>query len=199
MRSHPYDDLAPAYAAANPTIRRGLVPYAGRLAAHAAGGLIVDVGCGSGRDVHHLQTLGATVIGIDQSMGMLAQSRRVVRAPLVQGDVRAIPLRTGTAAGCWCVATLLHLPAADLASALAELSRVVAVGGMLVLGTQCGRSSALELDPYTGRHLRLMTRHSPEAILSGLAAQGFQAQLEHTTVDELRNWVLVTAIRATTS
>ena len=100
------------------------------------------------------------------------------------------------AAGCWCVATLLHLPPDDLAVALAELSRVVAVGGMLVLGTQRGRSSALELDPYTGRHLRLMTRHSPKAILDGLAAQRFQAQLEHTTVGELRNWVLVTAIRA---
>lgn len=192
---HTYDDLASAYAAANPTIRRGLVPYADALLAHAGRGLVVDLGCGSGRDLRHLKTRGATVIGVDQSMGMLAQGRALVDAPMVQGDVRAIALRTGAVAGCWCVATLVHLAPDELAAALAELARVVAIGGMVVLGTQRGGSSELEPDPYTGRHLRLMTRHTPEAILDGLAAQGFHARLEHATVDELRNWVLVTAIR----
>jgi hypothetical protein len=129
---------------------------------------------------------------------MLAQSRVLVRAPLVQGDVRAVPIRTGTAAGCWCVATLLHLPPADLAAALAELARVIAIGGMLILGTQRGSSSELEPDPYTGRYMRLMTRHRPDAIVDGLIAQGFRVQVEDT-VDELRKWVLVTAIRTTSA
>ncbi|NKE60685.1 class I SAM-dependent methyltransferase [Lentzea sp. PSKA42] len=192
---HTYDGLAPAYAAANRTIRRGLVPYADRLLAHAGTGLVLELGCGSGRDLQHLESLGANVVGIDLSAGMLAESRRQVAAPLVQGDVRGIPLRAGAVAGCWCVATLLHLPPEQLRIAFAELARVIAVGGMLVLGTQRGSSSALELDPYTGQYMRLMTRHSPEAIVDGLTAHGFRTHLESSTVDDLRGWVLVTAIR----
>jgi hypothetical protein len=119
----------------------------------------------------------------------------VTGAPVIQGDLRAIPVRTGAVAGCWCVATLVHLPPAQLAAALAELARITAIGGMVVLGTQRGDSSGFEADPYTGQHLRRMTRHPPAAILEGLAAQGFRARLEEATMDELRNWVLVTAIR----
>jgi len=190
-----YDALAPAYAAANQAIRSGLRRYADRLLEHVGAGLVLEAGCGAGRDLRYLDDRGATVIGMDLSAGMLAQCRKSVRAPVVQADIRRIPLRTGAVAGCWCVATVLHLPRKDLAVVFAELARVIAGGGMLVLGTQRGDTSAIEADPYTGRYLRLMSRYPPSTVVDGLTAQGFHVRLEDTSDTDLRGWVLVTALR----
>ena len=93
------------------------------------------------------------------------------------------------------VATVVHLPPEDLAIAFAELARVITAGGMLVLGTQRGNTSVTEADPYTGRYLRLMSRFSPDMVVEGLTAHGFRVHVENATDGDLRNWVLVTALR----
>lgn len=192
---HTYDALAPAYAAANPVIRSGLRPYAQRLIEHVGEGLVLEAGCGAGRDIRFLEAAGARVVGVDQSAAMLARCRQSVRAPVIQADIRHIPLRDAAVAGCWCVATVVHLPPEDLATAFAELARVIAAGGMLVLGTQRGDTSVIEADPYTGRHLRLMSRFSPDTVVDGLTAHGFRVRVENDPDGDLRNWVLVTALR----
>src|SRR5215216_4921632 len=49
-----YDALAPAYAAANQAIRSGLRRYADRLLEHVGAGLVLEAGCGAGRDLRYL-------------------------------------------------------------------------------------------------------------------------------------------------
>ncbi len=62
----------------------------------AAGWRVLDVGCGAGRHARAFTAAGARCIGLDLSPTLLRVARRVTRAPLVRGDMRRLPIRTGS-------------------------------------------------------------------------------------------------------
>jgi len=92
------------------------------------GGLILDVGSGSGRDVLAFQQRGFRAIGLDRSAGMLREAARLGAGPLVLADSRRLPFAKGTVNGVWASASLLHLPKADMPVALKEVNRVLRHG-----------------------------------------------------------------------
>lgn len=67
-----------------------------RVAPWPPGQLVLDLACGAGRHAAELERAGARVIGLDLSPAMLLRAQRRVRAPLVRGDMRALPFRPGT-------------------------------------------------------------------------------------------------------
>jgi SAM-dependent methyltransferase len=95
-------------------------------------GRALDVGCGTGRHTAWLAAAGHDVVGIDPSPQMLARARE--RLPGVEfrdGDVGALPAADGEAALVVCALALSHVPSLD--AALAELARVLAPAGLLVV------------------------------------------------------------------
>jgi SAM-dependent methyltransferase len=109
--------------------------------ATAAGGLVVDVGCGPAQAGGYLAMRGGRVLGLDLSAGML--SAAVARygelgLRAARADVRQLPLCSRCCAGATCFYTLHHLPREDLPAALRELNRVLAPGAVLLLATHEG-------------------------------------------------------------
>jgi len=126
------DDL-PAYraAVAEAGIRRG--------------GVVVDVGCGTGRALPPLrEAVGpeGTLIALDMTPEMLAAARPAVRladAATVIADARALPFKNGSADAIFAAGLVSHLP--DTEAGLRELARVTGRGGLLVLFHPSGRSA----------------------------------------------------------
>ena len=58
-----------------------------------SGDAVLDLACGPGRHAAELERLGARVVGFDLSRAMLRRARERTRAPLVRGDMRALPFR----------------------------------------------------------------------------------------------------------
>jgi SAM-dependent methyltransferase len=95
-----WDDYAPFYDWENArTLGRRDVPFWRTLAAKADG-LVLELGCGTGRIALPLGRAGAHVVGIDRSEPMLARARQRVRRAklqpriqLVRGDIRHLPFR----------------------------------------------------------------------------------------------------------
>ena len=93
-----WDAYAPFYDWENAqTVARRDVEFWQRLAA-AQPGLILELGCGTGRITAPVAKIGARIVGIDRSAPMLARARRRLRrarvhAPLVRGDIRDLPFR----------------------------------------------------------------------------------------------------------
>ena len=78
--ARPYDAVAPAYADNMVDELLGQQPFEcwllDRVAGHADGGPVIEVGCGPGHVTAYLAEAGADAIGLDLSSGMVAEARR---------------------------------------------------------------------------------------------------------------------------
>ncbi len=93
------------------------------------GSLVLDLASGTGDFCVELARSGHRPIGVDLSYGMLAAAR--TEAPLVQGDLLALPMADGSADAAVCGFALRNL--VSLPPFFAELHRVVAPGGRIAL------------------------------------------------------------------
>jgi 2-polyprenyl-6-hydroxyphenyl methylase/3-demethylubiquinone-9 3-methyltransferase len=107
--------------------RARLIPPATR-----PGALLVDAGCGGGLLAPHLDGKGYRHVGVDVRPAGLKQAVRHGVLP-VNGDVTALPLASGSAEVVAAGEILEHVT--DLPGTVAELSRVLRPGGLVVLDT----------------------------------------------------------------
>jgi len=104
------------------------------LAELAGDGLIADVGCGPGHVTAYLADLGADVVGIDLSPGMIQVARE--RHPELRfevGSLLALPVEDGRWAAAVCAYSIIHLGEDERRAAFAELARAIAAGGWLMV------------------------------------------------------------------
>jgi SAM-dependent methyltransferase len=95
-------------------------------------GRALDAGCGTGRHARRLVELGHEVTGIDIAPEMLERARAAVpTATFRQADIRSIPAADAEFALVVSGLALAHV--ADLGGTTAELARVLAPGGRLIV------------------------------------------------------------------
>lgn len=144
-----FGDDMPAYTAA--VARAGI----------RRGGLVIDLGCGTGRALPALrQAVGpdGAVIAADLTPEMLDQARpvsQVADAALVLADARRLPFADASADALFAAGLVNHLP--DTGAGLRELARVTRPGGLLVLFHPSGRA------PLAARHGRTLSGDEPLA------------------------------------
>lgn len=136
-------------------------------------GPVADVGCGTGRVTGHLHGLGLDVLGIDLSPGMLAVARRTLPAlRFVEGSMTALDLPDAGLGGLLAWYSLIHVPPGGVPAVLAELHRVLAPGGQLLLAFQVGDGTR-RLEQAYGHAVSLDAhRMQPDRLAGQLAEAG---------------------------
>jgi len=128
-----FDTIAPRYDLVNRIMTFGLDVRWRRKALAAlalpARSTVLDLACGTGDFCRESEKADLNPIGIDLSMGMLVAAR--TEAPLVHGDILALPVADGTADGATCGFALRNL--VELPGFFDELSRVIRPGGRISL------------------------------------------------------------------
>jgi ubiquinone/menaquinone biosynthesis C-methylase UbiE len=169
--SQGWDAYAPFYDWENArTVARRDVEFWRRLAS-VQDGVVLELGCGTGRLAVPVARTGVRLVGIDRSAPMLARARsRLKRAGLaertllVRGDIRNLPFRTrrGFQLVMAPYGMLQSLTReADLQATLASVKRILRPGGMLGvdlvpdLPRWSEYSRRVSLQGRKGRHTRL--------------------------------------------
>ena len=146
-----------------------------RLAASVQGrGAVCDLGCGPGHIARFLRDAGVDVFGLDLSLQMIAQARRL--SPGIEfreGNMLALDLADDALAGIAAFYAIVNIPNESLPLAIAEMHRVLQPGGLLLLAFHIG-DEVLRPEELLGQPVSMEFYHlQPEKILSLLTRSGF--------------------------
>jgi SAM-dependent methyltransferase len=162
-----YDREAEDYAA-----KTIAIDTAGRISKFAsylpAGARVLDVGCGSGRDLIRLRAAGLKPVGLDISPSLAAIAQKNSNLPVTVGDLRTPPFADASFHGVWAMASLLHIEARELDTSLAGLLRILLPAGILFASVKRGRGLVRDEDG------RWFTLHDETSWSCYLRAAGFE-------------------------
>lgn len=152
-----FDAVASDYARLLPDLRaeapldRAVLTAFVEMVKQGDGGLVADVGCGSGRIAAHLVDAGLRVVGFDLSEGMVREARDAQPSlPLAVAHAGSLPLRTGAIAGLVAWYSIINLPGERLTNVFAELVRASRPGAPIVLAFQSGDGQRVDRDSAYG-------------------------------------------------
>ena len=169
-----YDNVAVSYAelVANPADGEAA---AFDLLAQLVDGIVLDVGCGPGRTTGSLAARGLRVVGIDLSPGMIEVARRDhPRLDFRVGTMTALDFPDSSLAAVVSWWSIIHLPRDVVPQALAEFHRVLAPGGVLLVGFHVGTESTHKTSGYGGHPMNVHVHRWTAPALTELAvAAGF--------------------------
>ena len=145
-------------------------------------GLVADVGCGPGRVAAFLAGEGLDVVGVDVSEAMLAVARQAhTGVRFEEGSLTSLPFPDGSLAGAACWYTIIHTPPEQLDDAFAELKRVLAADGYLLVAFQAGAGERVSRPDAYGSGVALTNyRHSPDDVRRQLEAAGLSVHAQAT-------------------
>ena len=93
--------------------------------------VILDLGCGPGRDLLRFTSLGHEAIGLDGSGKLVAMARAKTDCEVVHQDFLALDLPSARFDGIFANASLFHVPSSQLARVLGDLAAILKPGGAL--------------------------------------------------------------------
>jgi ubiquinone/menaquinone biosynthesis C-methylase UbiE len=135
---------------------------------------LCDLGCGPGHLAAHLKSLGAEVVGIDLSPGMIAEAKR--RYPQIEyrvGNMLQLELPDGSLGAIAAFYSMIHIERHELDRATAEMFRVIVAGGFALLAFHGGQGTFHE-DETLGKPIPFdCTLYAPEEMASSMERAGF--------------------------
>lgn len=176
-----YDTVAASYAAMLPDMSFE-APADLAVLDHFVGSLppsqapVLDAGCGAGRMLGYLAARGVErVDGADLSPAMIREARAAhPGATLVVADLAELPFDDGAFRGVLSWYSIIHVSPDDIVALLRELARVLAPGGVLLLGFQAGAGERL-VDGAYGHDVQLRAHlHGTQRLAEELVALGLE-------------------------
>jgi len=98
-----------------------------------------SIGCGPGHVARYLRDANVTVFGLDLSLGMLEEARRLNSGiPFREGNMLSLDIPAGTLAGIVAFYAIVNIPEELLKIAFQEMTRVLTPGGLLLITFHIG-------------------------------------------------------------
>jgi ubiquinone/menaquinone biosynthesis C-methylase UbiE len=185
-----YDQIVLEFAKRNHASLDGnLLALAQKLIQHVGqNGHIIEIGCGTGRDMAYFESQGIAVTGLDLSAGMLAYARQQVRGGLAVMNMCHLGFRDAHFEGAWSCASLLHVPKQEAPTALQDIQRVLKPGGMLILSIQEGNTESWE-EGYVSGIKRFFARYQADEMKSMLSNNRFSVRDVGSSHGNNRDWL----------
>lgn len=155
----------------------------------AAGGRVLDLGCGSGRALKLFAEKGFTTVGIDFSDAMLQLAKKLVLgASLKKMDIRQLEFPDASFDGIWSCFSLLHIPKRDIRTVFSGLRRVLKPGGVLFVAVSLGNEEEGFEDEWLKKGTKMFFYNmSKEGLVKHLEAARFSIEEIGTEIDSEEN------------
>ncbi|GHJ33964.1 methyltransferase [Streptomyces hygroscopicus subsp. sporocinereus] len=135
-----YDAIASTYAQLfsdslrDRPLERALLSAFAELVRADGDGEVADLGCGPGYVTAHLNGLGLNAFGVDASPVMVELAREANPGLRFEvGSMAALDIEDGALGGVLSRWSVIHTPPRDVPAVLAEIARVLAPGGHLLI------------------------------------------------------------------
>jgi SAM-dependent methyltransferase len=118
-----------------------LTPVAEKLKDSAT---ILDIGCGSGRDLLWFKNRGFNVIGFERSHGLASLARKNAGCEVLEGDFETYDFSQLSVDAIVLVGALVHLPPSKAPAVLNSISRALKDDGNILLSLKKGAGSTTD-------------------------------------------------------
>ncbi|MEM5549529.1 class I SAM-dependent methyltransferase [Pseudoalteromonas neustonica] len=123
--------------------------------------LILDAGCGTGRDTKYFIEQGFNVTAIDASKELVEFATNHIAQPVIHKTFMQID-DTNIYDGIWCCASLLHVPKSELSTVFTKLATALKANGILYVSFKYGDTERV----HNGREFTDLTEHGLQHIIS---------------------------------
>jgi SAM-dependent methyltransferase len=107
--------------------------------------LILDLGCGSGRDLRYFSRHGFRVVGLDYSFCLLKLAGGFSHQPVIFGDINRLPFQESTFDAVWAVGSLLHISRNQIAPVLGQIHKTLKPTGQFLASIKKGDGDLIDL------------------------------------------------------
>lgn len=145
---------------------------------------ILDIGCGSGRDLLWFVRRGFRPTGFEQSPSLAAMARKHAGCPVIVGDFTDYDFSGLQFSALVFVGSLVHLSHQALPAILMSTCRALVPGGKLLITLKEGNGSSLAAD---GRVFTLWSREDIEKVFTAnhLHILDFSRQVSRLRPDDI--------------
>ena len=144
------------------------------------GGKILDVGCGSGRDLQKFKNLGYEPVGIDASIEMVKKAKALSGVKVLNLNFNEITWENEFD-GLWASASLLHVPVTEISNTIKLLWESLKRNSPFFMSFKYGANSYTKND----RHFQNYTEVTVKPILDNL--EDHKVEKIWTTADKRFN------------
>jgi SAM-dependent methyltransferase len=132
-----------------------------------AGAFVLDVGCGSGRDLLWLKQRGFAVTGFERSAALAALARKNVGCEVVEGDFTTYDFSPVGADAVILIGALVHVPHGAFPDAVRNIAAALKVDGLILITAKEGAGTS------EGRDGRIFCLHQDSDLRALFGQLGF--------------------------
>ncbi len=155
---------------------------------------ILDIGSGSGRDVHYLMEEGHEAVGIDLSKNLVKEAKKLVKkGNFIHMDMLDLDFQNESFDGIWCHATLCHILKEDALKALKEMNRVLKSGGIVYIGLREGTGEKMVRYLKSGNLPKFFAFYTQTELEQLMEEAGFEVLNSYSERDDQSAWINIFA------
>lgn len=148
-------------------------------------GLILDLGCGSGRDSYYFKQNGYQIVAVDGSKELATQASLLLGQPVLNQLFEDIQFNEEFD-GVWACASLLHVSAKELPSILIKIRESLKKEGIFYISVKEGEGCAVE----DGRFFQYYSPSQFHHLISQCGGLKIETAWSHTELRDEGNKVV---------
>ncbi|MTL67908.1 methyltransferase domain-containing protein, partial [Turicibacter sanguinis] len=148
-------------------------------------GLILDLGCGSGRDSYYFKQNGYQIVAVDGSKELATQASLLLGQPVLNQLFEDIQFNEEFD-GVWACASLLHVSAKELPSILIKIRESLKKEGVFYISVKEGEGSGVE----DGRFFQYYSPSQFHHLISQCGGLKIETAWSHTELRDEGNKVV---------